>query len=98
MTHSLSSLIKLTTEELANTVLDYQHKFDNSLGFINSEILELKSKFTKIKSDLAISRKVNVKLMERIMVAERKCLANEQYSRRECLEISGIPESVRFWR
>ena len=98
MTHSLSSLIKLTTEELANVVLDYQHKFDNSLGFINSELLELKSKFTKIKSDLAISRKVNVKLMERIMVTERKCLANEQYLRRECLEISGIPESVRFWR
>ena len=98
MTHSLSSLIKLTTEELANVVLDYQHKFDNSLGFINSELLELKSKFTKIKSDLAISRKVNVKLMERIMVTERKCLANEQYSRRECLEISAIPESVRFWR
>ena len=96
MTHSVSSLIKLTTEELANIVLDYQHKFDNSLGFINSELLELKSKFTKIKSDLAISRKVNVKLMERIMATERKCLANEQYSRRDCLEISGIPESVRF--
>ena len=24
----------------------------------------------------------------------RRCYANEQYSRRECLEISGIPESV----
>ena len=28
------------------------------------------------------------------MVTKRKCWANEQYSRRECLEISGIPESV----
>ena len=28
------------------------------------------------------------------MVIERKCWANEQYSRRECLEISDIPESV----
>ena len=28
------------------------------------------------------------------MVTERKCWANEQYSRRECLEISGISESV----
>ena len=25
---------------------------------------------------------------------KRKCAANEQHSRRECLEISGIPESV----
>ena len=96
MTHSHSSLIKLIREELVNIVLDYQHKFDNSLGFINSELLELKSKFTKIKSDPAISRNVNVKLMERIVVTERKCLANEQYSRRECLEVSGIPESIRF--
>ena len=32
--------------------------------------------------------------MERLVVPEQKCWANEQYSRRECLEISGIPESV----
>ena len=25
---------------------------------------------------------------------ERQCWANEQYSRRECLETSGVPESV----
>ena len=47
-----------------------------------------------MESDLTISRNVNVKLMERLVVTERKCWANEQYSRRECLEISGIPESV----
>ena len=32
--------------------------------------------------------------MERLVVTEQKCWANEQYSRRKCLEISGIPESV----
>ena len=32
--------------------------------------------------------------MERLVVTERKCWANEQYSRREYLEISGIPKSV----
>ena len=32
--------------------------------------------------------------MERLVVPEQKCWANEQYSRRKCLEISGIPESV----
>ena len=94
MAYSLSSLIKLTREELANIVLDYQHKFDNSLGSINAELLELKTKFTRMESDLAISRNVNVKLVERLVVTERKCQANEQYSSRECLEISGIPESV----
>ena len=94
MAYSLSFLIKLTREELANIVLDYQHKSDNSLGSINAELLELKTKFTKMESDLAISRNVNVKLVERLVATERKCWANEQYSRRECLEISDIPESV----
>ena len=56
--------------------------------------LELKAKFTKIESDLAISRNVNVKLVERLVVTEQKFWTNEQYSRRECLEISVIPESV----
>ena len=94
MAYSLPSLIKLTREELVNILPDYQHKFDNSLGSINAELLELKTKFTKMESDLTISRNVNVRLMERLLVTERKFWANEQYSRRECLEISGIPESV----
>ena len=47
MGYPLSSLIKLTRKELANIVLNYQHKFDNSLGLINAELLELKAKFTK---------------------------------------------------
>ena len=47
-----------------------------------------------MESDLTISRNVNVKSLERLVVTERKRWANEQYSRRECLELSGIPESV----
>ena len=90
MAYPLPSLIKLTREELANIVLDYQHKFDNSLGSINAELLELKTKFTKMESDLTISRK----LMERLVVTKRKCWASEQYLRREYLKISDIPESV----
>ena len=77
MAYSLSSLINLTRDELANIVLDYQHKFDNSLGSINAELLELKTKFVKMEFDLAISRNVNVKLVERLVVTERKCLVNE---------------------
>ena len=61
MAYSLSSLIKLTRGELATIVLGYQHKFDNSLESINAELLELKTKFTKMESDLTISRNVNVK-------------------------------------
>ena len=64
MAYSLSFLIKLTREELANIVVDYQHKFDNSLDSINAELLELKTKFTNTESDFAISININVKLVK----------------------------------
>ena len=47
-----------------------------------------------MESDLVISRNVNVKLVERFVVTERKCWANEQYTSRGCLEISRISELV----
>ena len=39
-------------------------------------------------------RSVNSKLSDRLINVERKCFANAQYFRRECLEISVIPPSV----
>ena len=94
MTYFFSSMIKLTRQELINIVLDYKHKFDNYLGSINAELLERKTKFTKMESYLEISQKLNVKLEESLVAAERKCQANERYSRRKYLKISVIPESV----
>ena len=80
--------------DLAKLVMDYQNKFDTVLNDINSELLELKNKFTKVESDLEISRNVNNKLVDQVTRLERKCWENEQYSRRECIEISGIPQSI----
>ena len=50
-------------------------------------------KFFNRKS-LEISRDINNKLVEQVTRLERKCWENEQYSRRECIEISGIPQSI----
>ena len=54
----------------------------------------MKNKFTKLDSDLEISRNVNNKLVDQVARLERKCWENEQYSRRECIEISVIPQSI----
>ena len=54
MTYSLSPLIELSREELFKTVLHSKHKLYNSLGSINAELLDLKTKFTKMESNFAI--------------------------------------------
>ena len=75
-------------------LLDYQRKFNNILDELKNNLNELKTKFYKLESDLHISRNVYDKLSDKLVVLERKCDVNEQYSRRECLDISGIPAEV----
>ena len=62
---------------------------------MNSEIPDLKNKFTNIESYLEISRNVNNKLVNQVTRLERKCWENKQYFRRECIKISGISQSIK---
>ena len=47
-----------------------------------------------LESDVAVTKQVNKLLKNQITHLEKNCHASEQYSRRECLEISGVPTSV----
>ena len=101
MTHNEASLMKLNNEDLVTIALDYQGKFNNILDDLKKDISDLKSDlsglkldFSKFEADIQVSRNVNSKLTERLVAMQRRCYANEQHSRRECLEVSGIPASV----
>ena len=77
--------------------LEYQSKFESTLSSINdikTDLSELRKYYEKLESDVIITKQVNTKLCDKMKFLERQCWANEQYSRRECLEISGVPESV----
>ena len=50
--------------------------------------------FDQMKSDLSVTKKVITLLSERLQSIEKQCWTNAQYSRRECLKISGIPSSL----
>ena len=93
MAHTLASLEKLGKSDLARLVIDYQNKFDTVLNNVNSEQMDLKNKFTKLEPDLEISRNV-IKLVDQVTKLEWKSWENEQYSKRECIEISGISQSI----
>ena len=61
---------------------------------LKDNICELKIKFSALESELHISKMVTDNLSKYIKTLKQKCYKNEQYSRRECLEISGIPGSI----
>ena len=87
--------MKMNKDVLASMVLDYKERFDSTLSAINNELKELETNFRKLESHLAINRNVNDKLTKQVILIERKFWANEQYSRWECLEISGIFKSIQ---
>ena len=91
------ALRKLGKEEIIKLALEYQSKFESTLSSINdieTDLSELKKYYEKLESDVIIKKQVNTKLYDKMKFLERQCWVNEQYSRRECLEISGIPESA----
>lgn len=77
--------------DLENTVSNLSSDIKKLNTTLLAEIQELKTSFgTKIReieSELALSRNNSVQL-------ERRCNMLEQYSRRECIEIRGIPATV----
>ena len=48
-----------------------------------------------MQSELCVSRQTSSKLSEQMVSLERQCWSNCQYSRRECLEQSGLSESIK---
>ena len=65
----------------------------------NNEILDqvrqLNQKFCQLESENSIVKQTDSLLSKRLVDIERQCWANFQYSRRGCLEVVGIPDSVQ---
>ena len=67
---------------------------DSILANINKKISNLRQNYEKMQSELCVSRQVSSKLGEQIVSLEWQCWRNCQYSRRECLAVSGLPQSM----
>ena len=81
----------LKKEDLIRLLLDYQGKFYFIMDDLKNNFDRLRPTFTKLEIDLNVSKNVYSKLLDRLIIAERKRFTNEQYSRRECMKILGIP-------
>ena len=94
MAFSESALKKLHKDEIISLALDYQSKFYSTQAGIRNELSDLKKDLEQLRVDLSITKLVNTKLKEKVVSLERQTWSNSQYSRWECLELSGIPETI----
>ena len=74
---------------------------NTDLSGLRQELSDLKQNYIKLESQLSVARQVHNKLKEHIVSLERQRWSNSQYSRRECLENSGIlvkTNQKKTWR
>ena len=95
------SLNKLSKTDLVTLAVNLQDKMETMKSNLNEkvsnlteEVQKLNTNFELLKSDFSATRIENNSLNEILFALERQCWANAQYSRRECLEITGISSSV----
>ena len=94
MAHTENSLSTLNKDYLIRLALDYQQKYDITLDKIGKELATLRKSYNKLEPDLTITKAVNESLRNQIITLKRQYWSNAQYSRRETLEISRIPENI----
>ena len=91
------TLNKLSNREILEIALLLKSKVE-AYNIANTYALEEIRKFNKnffdLESVINVVKKVNTLLNKRVVDMERQCWANAQYSRRDYLEVAGIPLDV----
>ena len=95
------TLKDLKKENLIRLFLSLQSERDKLIDMLGQCINNLTStvgslsiRMAQVESSLVVTKTVNNELLKRVTSLERVLYSQEQYSRRECLEVVGIPSSV----
>ena len=92
--YSEDALRKLNKDDLICIALNLQSKMKSSNANVLEELRLLHEKFDKLEADVAIARNANSLFSSRLVDRKRECWANAQDSRRETIEIVGLPKSL----
>ena len=99
--YTKESLDKLLKRDLISIILSFEEEnrsLQSRMFEVNNEVVEEMRKFnenfSKLQSELSIAKRVNTELTKRIVTLQRQCWANDQCSRKECVEVVGIPRQL----
>ena len=100
---SESALHSLKKSDLVQKIIDLKekvivdtdfHKLSDQIHKLTEAIDQISAENRKLTSELVITKNVNSRLEERIINLEKNQAKGEQYSRRNNVELSGIPNSI----
>ena len=77
MAHTEASLSKLKKDDIVRIALDLQEKQDTLLNKIHQDLSELRNNYSRLESELLISKTVTTRQKNQIINLERQCWSNE---------------------
>ena len=93
MVFTEAELKDLKKDHLIKIILE-QEKTIAELKSINQKLQELENKIEEIQSVSLVRENASTLLFRKVKYLESELLKSQQYSRRECLDISGIKDDV----
>ena len=88
------TLKALNKTQLIDLFLKMQDQTNSTIVSLMAEMKELRISFKRLESDAQIVKTVNNNLLKQLENTETHWWANAEYSRRECVEVIGIPKTV----
>lgn len=71
--------------------MQLESETNSNIKELTPEVRDLITQMKKVEADVALVKNVNEKLCYQLIETDRQCWASAQHSRRECLEVVGIP-------
>ena len=94
-THTKAVLNNLIKSEMVQLILKTEASLASQITNLTTEVKDLLGYFKKLKEVLPATKNVNIILTERVVQTERQSLANSQLSRRDIIEVIGMPSSIK---
>ena len=97
MVRTRSQLENLSKDELIDEVLsleNFKNDINPKFSELNDCFNDFQAKYEMVISNLSVSRRCSELLLERITQLESDNLNNDQYNRRETLEINPVPFDI----
>ena len=88
------TLRALNKNQIIDLFLKIQEQANTIIASLTAEIKRLNENFQKLESDVSVVKNVNNILSKQMPSIERQCWKNAQYSRREYVELVGLPSSI----
>ena len=88
------TLRALNKNQIIDLFLKTHEQANTTIASLTAEIKRLNDNFQKLESDVSVVKNVNNILSKQMSSIERQCYKNAQYSRREFVEVVGLPSSV----